>query len=446
MAKLVFPKDFLWGTATASYQIEGAAYEDGKGESIWDRFSHTPGTIYQNQTGDVASDHYHHWEEDVELMSFMGLKSYRFSISWPRIFPEGKGSVNPKGVAFYENLVEALLSKGIKPAITLYHWDLPQALEDKGGWLNRDTSKYFAEYANFMFDKFGDRVPIWITLNEPWVNAFIGYAFGAHAPGKRDMKGAFIASHNFLLAHGLAVQSYRQKNYKGEIGITLNFSPVYPATEKEEDLKAARLQDAFSNRLFLDPIFFRKYPEELWRILERSYWSFKPEPEDFDIISRPIDFIGINYYTRTIVQADPENKIFGIKEIKGPGEFTDMDWEIYPDGLYDLLIRLYRDYEVPLYITENGAAFSDVVEDGKIRDKKRIDYLREHFKRAYYAIRDGVDLRGYFIWTLMDNFEWSNGFSKRFGLIYVDYSDQKRILKDSAYFYKEVIANNGLEE
>lgn len=445
MAKLVFPKEFLWGAATASYQIEGAWNEDGKGESIWDRFAHTPGTIYENQNGDIACDHYHRYEEDVELMAEIGLKAYRFSISWPRIFPEGRGKLNPKGVYFYEKLIDKLLEKNIKPAITLYHWDLPQALEDKGGWLNRDTAKYFSEYANFMFYKFGDVVPIWITLNEPFVSAFLGYAWGWHAPGKKDMKGAFVAGHNMLLAHGLAVQAYRDGGYKGNIGITINVATVYPETNSEEDLKAAEKQDAFGNRWFIDPIFKRKYPEIIWKILEENNWSFDFPISDFDIISSPIDFMGINYYTRNIVAYD-KNSHLGVKRVEGPNEHTDMGWEVYPDGLYDILIQLYRDYKIPIYITENGAAYNDTVEDGRIRDINRLNYLKEHIKRTYFAIRDGVDLRGYFVWSLMDNFEWAHGYSKRFGIIYVDYNTQKRILKDSAYFYKKVIEENGVDE
>uniref|UniRef100_A0A7C3RKY7 Beta-glucosidase n=1 Tax=Dictyoglomus thermophilum TaxID=14 RepID=A0A7C3RKY7_DICTH len=446
MQELIFPKGFLWGAATASYQIEGAWNEDGKGESTWDRFSHTPGTIYQNQNGDVACDHYHLWEKDVDLMSYIGLKAYRFSISWPRIFPEGKGKVNPKGLAFYDKLIDRLLEKGIKPAITLYHWDLPQTLEDIGGWLNRDVAKYFSEYASFLFYKFSDRVDLWITLNEPWVNAFLGYGWGVHAPGKRDMKGAFIASHNFLLAHGYAVQIYKEEGYKGSIGITINVAPVYPEKDTEENLIAVERHDAFSNRWFLDPIFKKSYPESAWKVLEKTPWVFKVEERDFDIISQPIDFIGINYYTRSIVKANSEDPYTGISRVQGDGEVTAMNWEIYPDGLYDILVQLYSSYKIPIYITENGAAFDDILQNGKVNDIKRVNYLREHIKRAYFAIRDGVDLRGYFVWSLMDNFEWGHGFSKRFGIIYVNYENQERILKESAYFYKGIIERNGLED
>jgi len=445
LGKLVFPDGFLWGTATASYQIEGAVDEDGKGETVWDRFSHTPGAIFESQNGDIACDHYHLWREDVELMKFIGLKGYRFSISWARIFPEGKGPVNYKGLNFYRQLIDTLIKNNIKPVITLYHWDLPQALEDKGGWLNRDTAKYFAEYANFIFKVFGNRDIIWITLNEPWVNAFLGYGFGVHAPGKKDMKGAFIASHNLLLAHGLAVQAFYDNGVKGEIGIALNLSPVYPASDSEEDLECAKLQDAYTNRWFLDPLFKGKYPEEVENLLPKFRWNFNYDPEDFKIITTPIDFVGVNYYTRTIVKYDPSNPFLPLKHVEGPNEKTEMNWEVYPEGLYYLLVRLSKDYINNIIITENGAAFKDELKDGRVEDQKRIDYLREHIYQCYRAIKDGVNLRGYFIWTLMDNFEWAFGTSKRFGIIYTDYSTQKRILKDSAYFYKKVIEENGIE-
>ncbi len=446
LARYIFPKGFLWGTSTASYQIEGATDKDGRGETTWDRFSHTPGTIYQNQDGDLACDHYHLWKEDVKIMEFIGLNAYRFSIAWSRIFPEGKGFLNIKGINFYKELIDTLLSKNIKPVITLYHWDLPQALEDKGGWINRDTAKYFSEYANLMFKTFKEENIIWITLNEPWVNAFLGYGFGVHAPGKRDMKGAFIAGHNLLLAHGLAVQAFLENGTKGEIGIALNLSSVYPARDTSEDKEAVQIQDSFTNRWFLDPIFYGKYPENIWGILEKNKWDFNYSPDDFKIINLPTNFIGVNYYTRAIVEKDFENPYLGIKHVPSENEKTEMGWEIYPKGLYDLLIRLNRDYPKPIYITENGAAFNDVLDGDRIKDDKRINYLREHIKEAYNAIRDGVDLMGYFVWSLMDNFEWAHGYSKRFGIVYVDYATQRRILKDSAYFYKRVIENNGLED
>ena len=447
MSKLIFPKNFLWGTATASYQIEGAYNEDGKGESIWDRFSHTPGAIFQFQNGDTACDHYHRWEEDINLMASLGLNAYRFSIAWSRIFPEGKGTIpNAKGLAFYDRLVDALLAKNILPTITLYHWDLPQTLEDRGGWLNPDTAQYFADYAKAMFQNFGDRVKMWTTLNEPWVSAFLGYGNAYHAPGKKDAKGAIIAAHNFLLGHGLAVCAYRGAGLQGQIGITLNLGPFHPATEKAEDKIATKRNDGFINRWFLDAVFKGQYPQDLWDWYHQKGWTFPINLEDMQVISSPIDFLGVNYYTRGVIAAEPNDPFLGAKNLPGIGERTEMDWEIYPTGLYELLIRLQKEYAKPLYVTENGAAFEDKLKDGKVNDKKRVEYLKAHFKQAYKAIQEGVDLRGYFIWTLMDNFEWAYGTSKRFGVVYTDYPTQKRIIKDSGYFYKQVIADNGLEK
>ncbi|MFB3897172.1 MAG: GH1 family beta-glucosidase [bacterium] len=447
MGKLSFPQGFLWGTATAAYQIEGAYNEEGKGESIWDRFSHTPGAIYQFQNGDIACDHYHRWEEDVNLMAMLGLNAYRFSVAWSRIFPEGKGTVpNTKGLAFYDRLVDVLLAKHIQPMVTLYHWDLPQALEDRGGWLNPDTAQYYADYTAVMFRKLGNRVKLWITLNEPWVSSFIGYGMGIHAPGKKDAKGAVIAAHNLLLGHGLAVRAYRGSGLSGQIGITLNLGPFHPATEKAEDKSAAKRYDGFLNRWFLCPVFKGQYPADIWDWYTQKGWTFPINPEDMQIINSPIDFLGINYYTRGVIAADPHDPFLGAKNLPGIGERTEMDWEIYPTGLYELLMRLQKEYPIPIYITENGAAFQDKVVEGKINDKKRIEYLATHIKQTYKAIQAGVVLRGYFIWTLVDNFEWAYGTSKRFGIVYTDYPTQKRIIKDSALFYKQVIANNGLEK
>ncbi|MDI6784413.1 MAG: GH1 family beta-glucosidase [bacterium] len=447
MSTLIFPNGFLWGTATASYQIEGAYNEDGKGETIWDRFSHTPGATVQFQNGDTACDHYHRWEEDVNLMASLGLNAYRFSIAWARIFPEGKGSIpNSKGIAFYDRLVDVLLAKNILPAITLYHWDLPQALEDRGGWLNPDTSQYFADYAAVMFQKLGDRVKFWITLNEPWVSAFLGYGNAYHAPGKKDAKGALIAAHHLLLGHGLAVRTYRQSGKPGQIGITLNMGPIHSATESAEDKAATKRHDRFINRWFLDPLFKGQYPQDIWDWYTQKRWMFPINPEDMQVISSPIDFLGVNYYTRGVIAAEPNDPFLGTKNIPGIGDRTEMDWEIYPAGLYELLTRLNKEYPKLLYITENGAAFDDKLKDGKVNDKKRVEYLKAHFKQAYKAIQDGVDLRGYFVWSLLDNFEWAYGFSKRFGIVYTDYPTQKRILKDSALFYKQVVVDNGLEK
>lgn len=440
-----FPEDFVWGTATAAYQIEGAANEDGRGESIWDRFSHIPGNIWNNQNGDVACDHYHRYKEDVQILKELGVKGYRFSISWPRVIPDGTGKVNQKGIDFYDNLIDELLKQGIQPFVTLYHWDLPQALQYKGGWTNRDTTDYFAEYAQQMFEQYGDRVKYWITHNEPWCTAFLGHAIGVHAPGLKDFSAALLAAHNVLLSHGKAVKVFRELNIAGQIGITLNLTPAYPASEDEKDLRAAMVSDGFSNRWFLDPIFKGQYPEDMMKVFET--FAKKPEIQEGDLklISSNIDFLGINYYTRNLVKYNPAAQ-FGVETLKPEGQYTDMEWEVYPQGLYDLLVRIKKDYgDIDLYITENGAAFKDVVENGQIEDIDRLDYLKKHFEKAAEAIKDGVKLKGYFVWSLMDNFEWAFGYSKRFGLIYVDYETQKRFWKKSALWYKDVIANNSVD-
>jgi len=443
-----FPDDFIWGAATASYQIEGAHNADGKGESIWDRFCKVPGNILNGDTGDIACDHYHRYREDIQLMKKIGLKGYRFSIAWTRIFPQGKGSVNQAGLDFYNRLVDGLLEAGIQPFITLYHWDLPQVLQEEGGWANRDTINYFRDYATTVARSLGDRVHYWITHNEPWVVAFLGYAMGIHAPGIKDPSTAIQASHHLLLSHGEAVQILRENgDARTRVGITLNLAPVHPASEKEEDKQAARRFDGYLNRWFLDPIFKGSYPRDMisW------YGNKSPQIQsgDMDIISRKIDFLGVNYYTRSVIKADPGEKYLGIGVVRPEGaEYTEMDWEVYPPGIYELLTRIHNDYQAPtLYITENGAAFADKVdENGEVNDQRRVNYLKEHFIQVHKAIDEGVKLRGYFIWSLMDNFEWAYGYSKRFGLTYVDYATQKRIIKKSGIWYQQVIKNNGVEE
>lgn len=449
MDKLEFPNNFIWGTATASYQIEGAYDKDGKGESIWDRFSHTEGNVLNGDTGDEACDHYHRYQEDIELMKEIGLDSYRFSISWPRIMPSGKGEVNQKGLEFYSNLVDQLLEAGIEPAITLYHWDLPQALQDKGGWASRDTAEYFAQYARVIFSELGDRVSNWITHNEPWVVSFLGNAFGEHAPGIKDYKTAIKVAHNLLLSHGLAVKEFRNLEIEGEIGITLNLSPIYSASESDEDKRAADIKDLFLNRWFLDPIFKGNYPKELKEEYQKEYGVPFIKDNDMEIIQEEIDFLGINYYSRNVVEYNSKSDILKFDSIKiEDAEHTAMDWEIYPDGLYELLHRINEQYtNKPLYITENGAAFSDELNDeGKVNDQDRIDYLKQHFKVAQQAISEGIPLKGYYVWSLMDNFEWAYGYNKRFGLIYINYETKERTLKESAYWYQRVIENNAIKK
>ncbi len=437
-----FPQDFIWGAATASYQIEGAWDEDGKGESIWDRFSHTPGKVQDGDTGDVGCDHYHHWREDVALMQELGLKAYRFSIAWPRILPKGRGEINQAGIDFYSNLVDALLEAGIEPWVTLYHWDLPQVLEDEGGWTVRSTVDAFLEYTEAISHALGDRVKNWITLNEPWVSAFIGYKEGEHAPGLTDMNAAVAASHHLLLAHGKAVPITRANAADAKVGITLNLGVHQPASPSIADRKLTTWVDGYINRFFLDPLVGRGYPQD---ILD-SYGT----PLDFvlsgdmETIAVPIDFLGINYYTRGIVRDEKAEENLPITLRRG-SEITEMDWEVYPQGLYKLLGRLHFDYEFPaIYVTENGAAFPDEVIDGQVDDPERLSYIKRHLAVAHDAIKIGVPLKGYFAWSLMDNFEWAYGYSKRFGMVYVDYETLERIPKSSAKWYKQVIQENGL--
>lgn len=445
MADKRFPKGFRWGAATAAYQIEGAWNEDGKGESIWDRFSKTPNKVLHGDTGDVACDHYHRYQDDVQLMRELGLKAYRFSIAWPRIFPRGTGIVNQPGLDFYDRLVDTLLAADIEPFITLYHWDLPQALQDEGGWANRDTVSHFRNYAAEVSERLGDRVANWITHNEPWVASFLGYGFGGHAPGVKDFAVALKVAHHLLLSHGEAIQVLRENgDAKTCVGIALNLSPIHPATETDADREAAVRFDGNMNRWFLDPLFKGAYPEDMlaW------YGEILPpiRPGDMACISAETDFLGVNYYTRSVIKADPNDpQGLQIGTVKPENaEYTDMDWEIYPAGLYEILKRLHDDYGAPtLYVTENGAAFPDSVdEDGVVDDSPRRNYLREHFYWAHRAIEEGVNLVGYFVWSLLDNFEWSFGYSKRFGLIYVDYGTQCRTLKQSGMWYKKVIEDD----
>ncbi len=450
MAELNFPKGFIWGTATASYQIEGAVNEDGRGKTIWDRFSHTPGKIENGDTGDIACDHYHRYREDTAMMKELGLNAYRFSIAWSRILPEGKGQVNQKGIDFYNSLIDELLEKGINPAVTLYHWDLPQKLQDYGGWGNRNTIDYFTDYSELAIKTFGDRVKLWITHNEPIVASFYAHADGAHAPGLKDHALAVQVSHHLLLSHAKVVQVFRELNQNdSKIGITLNLTPIYSASQSVEDQNIARLVDGEKNRWFLDPVFKGSYPNEIMRIYQEKFNAPVIKPGDMELLSgAKIDFLGINYYMRAIVEYAKDGSPLPYRYIAAEGSnYTDMGWEVYPEGLYQILTRVSRDYGNPhIYITENGAAYydDDKIVNGIVQDDERLEYLNQHFTAAHRAISDGVKLDGYFIWSLMDNFEWAHGFSKRFGLIRVDYDTQVRSWKKSAYWYQDVIRNNGI--
>lgn len=446
-----FPDGFLWGASTSAHQIEGSPLADGAGPSIWQRFTHSPGLTASGDTGDVACDHYRRWADDVALMADLGLQSYRFSVSWSRILPAGTGRVNPAGLGFYERLVDALLARGIRPNLTLFHWDLPAALDDRGGWLNRDSAEWFAEYARVVVRALGDRVPLWATLNEPWVVTDGGYLHGVLAPGHRNLFEAPIASHNLLRAHGLGVQAYRAEAPAGagQVGLVVNLEPKDPASAREEDLAAVRRADAYMNRQYLDPVFFGRYPEELAEIFGAA-WPRWPDA-DFAVIRAPIDFLGVNYYTRAVTRDGPDVLPVRAATVRQPGHaYTETGWEVYPPAFTRALCWVAERYgRVPLYVTENGAAFYDPPHavDGpggpRVDDPLRVWYYREHLKAAHAALAAGVDLRGYYAWSLLDNFEWSLGYAKRFGLVHVDYATQRRTPKASAAFYREVIRTNG---
>jgi beta-glucosidase len=440
-----FPDGFFWGTATAAYQIEGAHDADGKGPSIWDTFSHTPGKIETGDVGDVACDHYHRYRDDVTLMADLGLTAYRFSISWPRVLPQGTGAVNGAGLDFYQRLVDALLERNITPFITLYHWDLPQTLQDRRGWGNRDMAGWFADYAALVGRTLGDRVKHWITFNEPFAFLVLGHIFGMHAPGLTDPQLAFQSSHHVNLAHGDAVRALRAAVRGSRVGITQVSMPVYPASEGDADAAAARRFDGFINRWYWEPPLVGRYPDD---IVERL-GSIAPaiDPGDLERMAPPIDFFGHNSYTRAVVRDDPESMLLGATQVKTHNPATEMGWEIYPDHLYDALTRITRDYGAPdIYITENGAAFRDEVVNGEVKDPQRLDYLYTHLAACHRAIEDGVKLRGYFCWSLLDNFEWAHGYAKRFGVVYTDYPTQRRIVKASGRWLGEVAFHNGLLE
>jgi len=442
-----FPAGFLWGAATAAYQVEGAWNEDGKGESVWDRFAHSSHRILNGDTGNITCDHYHRMPEDVGLMKALGLQTYRFSTAWTRVLPAGIGAVNERGLDFYDRLVDALLDAGIKPNATLNHWDLPQALQDKGGWNNRESIDWFTKYAQVMFDRLGDRVSLWATHNEPWVVAFLGYGFGQFAPGIADYSQAFQATHHLLLAHGKAVQAYREGGYAGQIGIVLNLLPTYTASESKADKAATQRQDDFQNGIFLSLLFKGKYPPSFMDWIGTH--APQIEDGDMDIIRQPIDFLGVNYYMSLKVNFFEGNFLKTQTEFLSDNNWgkTEMGWGIYPPGLVKMLLNVKNYTDIDLYVTENGCAVNDIPDgSGYVRDNGRINFLRSHFLAALEAIAAGVNLKGYYVWRLMDNFEWASGFSKRFGLIRVNYKTGERTPKKSADWYREVIEQNGVCE
>ena len=443
---LSFPEDFVWGTATASYQIEGAVNEDGRGKSIWDIFSHIKGNTTDGKTGDIACDHYHRYKEDIELMRNLCIKNYRLSMAWPRIFPEGSGAFNQKGLDFYSRLFDTCFENGVTPWVTLFHWDLPQALQENGGFANRDTVDRFCDYVDKVTSYFGDKIKNWITINEPWVFSYCGHLYAAHAPGLKDLTTTLSVGHNVLLAHGKSVPIIRKNVTRAKAGIANNLAWIENATNKQEDIDAAKRWDMAFNRWFMDPLYGKGYPQEM------VSWYGKNMPEikngDLEQISVHTDFLAINYYTHRLIAYNPEDKHIKAKQVYRPyikrAKFD--EWEIFPEGLYKVLINIKEQYNnIPVYITENGTTVTDKIStDGCVHDQQRIEYYRRHFAAAWQAIQEGCDLKGYFVWSLYDNFEWGFGYTEQFGIIYIDHENNlKRIIKDSGHFISSVYDNNG---
>ena len=428
-----FPTDFVWGVATSAFQIEGAAALDGKGQSNWDTFCRLPGTIADGSNGNVACDHYHRWAADLDIVQNLGVDAYRFSVSWPRVQPSGSGAWNEKGLDFYDRLVDGLLNRGVAPYLTLHHWDLPQVLQDQGGWAHRDTVYRYVEYAQGVAERLGDRVASITTHNEPWVMATLGYETGIFAPGIKDRRQAMQAAHHLMLSHGLATQALRADGCPSALGIVLNLSPVQPASDGPDDIAQARHEDGRLLRWYMDPLFHGRYPQDIVEYLGAD--APQMAPGDLATIAQAMDFLGLNYYSRAVVSAK------GPWDVKQSGlELTDMGWEIYPQGLTELLLRLHRDYRVPpLYVTENGGAFKDTLQHGRVHDAGRTAYIKSHIAAVGEALRQGVPMAGYMVWSLMDNFEWASGYEKRFGIVHVDYATQQRTLKDSALWYRSFL-------
>jgi beta-glucosidase len=433
LLKSQFPRDFIWGAATAAFQIEGGRDADGKGRSIWDSFCENPANTADGSSGEIACDHYNRLEEDLDLIESLGLNAYRFSMSWPRVQAKGQGEWNEAGFAFYEKLIEGLVSRGIQAHLTLYHWDLPQALQDVGGWANRDTCHAFVKYACEVERRFGHLLASITTHNEPWVVAFLGHEQGIFAPGLRSRKIAFQVAHHLLLSHGMALRAMREQGCKTPLGIVLNQSPIYPATDSAADVFKAQIDDGLIVRWYMDALLHGSYPEDVIQFIGAD--APDVEPTDMAQIKQPLDFIGINYYTRNYASTGNPWDVHA-----SGNDVTDMGWEVYPAGITELLCRLHQDYSLPqILITENGAAYKDELIQGRVHDDKRVSYLREHIRAVKVAMDQGVNVGGYFAWSLLDNFEWASGYTKRFGIVYVDYSTQKRYLKDSAFWYQHFL-------
>lgn len=446
MTTIEFPSDLKWGAATAAYQIEGAANKDGRAPSIWDTFSHTPGNVKNGDNGDKACDSYHRYPEDVQYLKELGVDVYRFSISWPRVMPEGKGELNRDGVNYYHNLIKELLDNDIEPIITLYHWDLPQCLQENGGWEVRSTVEAFREYASAMFNEFGDVVKKWITINEPWCASFLSNYLGIHAPGKQDLQAAVDVAHHLLLAHGKAVQAFREVVPNGEIGYAPNVDWLEPYSQQQEDIDACKRDMQWKIEWFMDPVFKGEYPQLLKDIFAKHNAFVNVEEGDMELISQPIDFMGINYYSGSVARYKEGNGMFEVEPIWVDYQKTDIGWPVYADGFYKVLTHLHQVYgDVPIYITENGACYNHEVKDGIVNDQERIDYLKQHLTALHRAIKSGVPIKGYILWSLLDNFEWAEGYSKRFGIIHVNYRTFERTKKESYYWYQSTVHNNWFE-
>ncbi|NDI35206.1 GH1 family beta-glucosidase [Chengkuizengella sediminis] len=446
MTILQFPKDFKWGTATAAYQIEGAYDKDGRGMSIWDTFSRIPGKVFEGDNGDVACDSYHRYEEDIQLMKQLGITVYRFSVSWPRIFPNGTGEINQKGLAYYHNFVDKLLENGIEPYCTLYHWDLPQALQDQGGWENRESIDAFVNYAETMFKEFAGKIKSWMTFNEMWCSAFLSNYYGNHAPGKKNIQTAVDVAHHLLVAHGKTVSKYRELGVEGQIGYAPNVTWNEPFSNKQEDIDTANRGRAWYVEWFMDPVFKGSYPQFMVDWFEQKGVKMNVQPGDMEAIHQPIDFLGINYYTGGVVKFKEDSDILDNEGINVGRDKTDIGWDIYPEGLYYVLKFITDRYgQIPIYITENGACYNDEPKDGIVNDEGRTSFLKKHILQLHRSIESGVNVKGYMCWSMMDNFEWAYGYSMRFGLVHVNYRTQERTPKESYYWYQKLVKNNYLK-
>ncbi|KGE18775.1 GH1 family beta-glucosidase [Paenibacillus wynnii] len=441
-----FPKGFKWGTATASYQVEGAYNQDGRGMSIWDSFSKTPGKVLNGDNGDIACDSYNRYEEDIALMKKLGITSYRFSIAWPRVYPEGTGLENKKGLDYYEKFVDKLLENGIEPMCTLYHWDLPQALQDNGGWTNRETIDAYVHYTETVFKRLSGKVKNWLTFNEPWCVAFLSHELGHHAPGWTDLQAALDVAHHLLVAHGRTVKLFRELGCEGQIGIAPNTEWQIPYSNKEEDLAATRRRHMYLNMWFTDPVFKGEYPQELLSYYRDKGYNVPVQPGDMEIIAQPTDILGINYYSSTVIRSAPGNGVLELDYVDVEMEKTDFGWNIYPEGFFNVLTWVKEEYgDIPIVITENGACYEAEKKDGRVDDRKRTLYLRKHLIQLHRAIESGVNIKGYMCWSMMDNFEWAFGYTKPFGLVHIDFKTLERTPKDSFYWYQGLVKKGWFE-